>query len=52
MEDELWPTLYRIVLEEHSRRGRRKGVVFNDAVILLVAMWAVLHERRCAGPAR
>lgn len=45
MEDELWPTLYRLVIEEHNRRGRQKSVQFNDAVILLVAMWAVLHDR-------
>ena len=45
MEDELWRTLYRIVIEEHSRRGHQKRVVFSDAVILLVAMWSVLHDR-------
>jgi len=45
MEDELWQALYPLVLEEHSRRPRGKRVRFNDAVILLVALWAVLHDR-------
>ena len=45
MEDELWQALYPLVLEEHSRRPRRKRVRFNDGVILLLALWAVLHDR-------
>jgi hypothetical protein len=45
MEDELWHALYPLVVEEHSRRPRHKRVRSNDAVILLVALWAVLHDR-------
>ena len=45
MEDELWDALYPLVQEEHSCRPRRKRVRFNDAVILLVGLWAVLHDR-------
>lgn len=30
---------------EGKRRPRPKGVTYGDAVILLVAMWAVLHDR-------
>ena len=49
MEDELWPTLYRLVVEEYNRRhgggGHQRSVQYNDAIILLVAMWAVLHDR-------
>ena len=45
MEDELWPTLYRLVIEEHNRHGHQKSLQYDDAVILVVAMWAVLHDR-------
>ena len=45
MEDELWNGLYPLILEEHSRRPRRKRVRFSDAVILSVALWAILHDR-------
>lgn len=47
MEDELWPALYRLFLEEHNRRYPRgqKRVRYSDAVILAVAAWAVLHDR-------
>jgi len=45
MEDELWDALYPLVQQEHSRRPRRKGVQFSDAIILLVALWAILHDR-------
>ena len=38
--------LYRLVIEEHNRRGAHQpSVQYSDAVILLVAMWAVLHDR-------
>src|SRR5687768_2376770 len=46
MEDELFAVLYRVVWEEAKRRPRAKGVQYADAVILLVALWAVLHDRR------
>jgi hypothetical protein len=45
MEDELWKRLYPLVQEEHNRRPRRKRVQFSDAIILLVALWAILHDR-------
>ena len=45
MEGELWAALYPLVVEEGKRRPRPRGVAYNDAVILLVAMWAILHDR-------
>jgi hypothetical protein len=45
MEDELFALLYRLLVEEGNRRPRPKGVQFNDALILAVAAWAVLHDR-------
>lgn len=45
MEDELWAALYPLVVEEDRRRARLARVQFNDGVILLVALWAVLHDR-------
>jgi hypothetical protein len=45
MEDELFETLYRLISAEAKRRPRRPRVQFSDAIILLVAAWAVLHDR-------
>ena len=45
MEDELWAVLYSLVRGEDKRRRRRPNVVYGDAVILLVALWAILHDR-------
>src|SRR5688500_10987872 len=45
MEDELFEPLYRLIAEEAKRRPRRPRVQFSDAIILLVAAWAVLHDR-------
>lgn len=45
MEDELFRALYPLVIQEAKRRPRRKRVRFGDGVILLVALWAVLHDR-------
>jgi Transposase DDE domain len=45
MEDELWGALYPVVVEEDRRRARLARVRYNDAIILLVALWAVLHDR-------
>jgi hypothetical protein len=45
MEDQLWKALYPLIQEEHNRRSRRKRVQFSDAAILIVAFWAVLHDR-------
>jgi hypothetical protein len=45
MEGELWAALYPLVRAEDKRRGRRKRVVYGDAIILSVALWAILHDR-------
>ena len=45
MEDELWAALYPLAVEEDKRRPRLKRVQYSDAVIVLVYLWAVLHER-------
>ena len=45
MEGELWAALYPLVQAEDKRRRRRKGVVYSDAIILSVALWAILHDR-------
>ena len=45
MEGELWSVLYPLVEAEDKRRPRRPRVVYNDAIILSVALWAVLHDR-------
>jgi hypothetical protein len=45
MEDQLWKALYPVFYDEYKRRGRQRRKQFNDAIILLVALWAVLHDR-------
>ncbi len=45
MEDELFKALYVLISQEARRRPRRKRVRFSDEIILLVAFWAVLHDR-------
>jgi hypothetical protein len=45
MEDELWRSLYQLLLQESKHRLRRKGVWFTDLMILGVFFWAVLHDR-------
>src|SRR5437016_11155770 len=45
MEDELFRALYRLIQQEAARRPRPKHVVFTDGLILLVAFWAILHDR-------
>ena len=45
MEDELFWLLYEIVQQEAKHRSRLKRVQYCDAQILLVAFWAVLHDR-------
>ena len=45
MEGELGAALYPLVQAEDKRRRRRKGVVYGDAIILSVALWAILHDR-------
>jgi hypothetical protein len=45
MEDELWRSLYQRVIQESKGRFRRRGLRISDACILLVFLWAVLHDR-------
>lgn len=45
MEDELWRSLYQLLLQESKHRLRRSGVWFTDLMILGVFFWAVLHDR-------
>jgi hypothetical protein len=45
MEGELWGAVYRLVLEEASRRERRKRVRYSDAAVLGVFLWAAVHDR-------
>jgi Transposase DDE domain len=45
MEGELWPILYAWVAAEATLRPRRKRVRYGDGVILLVVLWAALHDR-------
>jgi hypothetical protein len=58
MEDQLWSALYPLIEQEDKRRPRIKRAQFNDATILAVAAWAILHDRpicwacrRCNWPA-
>src|SRR4051812_12097314 len=45
MEGELWSILYAWVVAEATLRPRRKRVRYGDWVILLVVLWAALHDR-------
>src|SRR5260370_32583594 len=45
MEDELFNALYPLFQQEAKRRPRPKRIRFSDATILLVALWAILHDR-------
>lgn len=44
MECEVWDRLYALVLET-AKSCRRPRVQFSDGVIVLVFLWAVLHDR-------
>jgi Transposase DDE domain len=44
MERELWPRLYHLVMEV-GRDLRVKGVSFQPHIVLLVLLWATLHDR-------
>ena len=44
MEGELWKQLYRVV-EKMASGIRQKRQQFSDRTILLVYLWAVLHDR-------
>jgi hypothetical protein len=45
MEGELWEAVYRLILEEASKRPRHKRVQYSDAWVLGVFFWAVVHDR-------
>ena len=47
MEGELWKEAYRVVREEGNRQppGGRVRHSYSDAVIVLVLLWAALHDR-------
>jgi hypothetical protein len=45
MEGELWEAVYRLVLEEASKRPRLKRVKYCDAWVLAVFFWAAVHDR-------
>ena len=46
MEGELWEVLYRITTDEGSRRPPgRAGAARRRAAIVLVLLWAALHDR-------
>lgn len=44
MERELWPRLYHLVMEVGTQL-RVKGVTFQPHLVLLVLLWATLHDR-------
>jgi len=45
MEGELWSVLYQNVQEEAALKPRQRQVQYSDAWLLLVLLWAVLHDR-------
>src|SRR5215207_4597401 len=45
MEGELWKEAYRVVREEGNRQPPGGGATYSDAVIVLVLVWAALHDR-------
>lgn len=45
MEGELWKQLYQLVMTVAKDWPQRKHVQYTDAWILLVYLWAVLHDR-------
>jgi hypothetical protein len=44
MECELWDRLY-VLVRRTAKECRRPGVQFSDAIIVLVLLWAALHDR-------
>jgi hypothetical protein len=44
MECELWDQLYALV-RQTAKEYRRSGVQFSDAAVVLVLLWAALHDR-------
>ena len=45
MEGELWKEAYRVVREEGKRQPPGGRARYSDAVIVLVLLWAALHDR-------
>ena len=45
MEGELWEAVYRLILEEASKRPRQRRVKYADAWVLAVFFWAAVHDR-------
>ena len=45
MEGELWPVLYDLARQEAARKSPTRRVVYSDLIILLVLLWAALHDR-------
>jgi len=45
MEGELWEAVYRLILEEASKRPRPRRVIYSDAWVLGVFFWAAVHDR-------
>lgn len=45
MEGELWTRLYQLVMDVAKRQPRKPGVIYPDAWILLIDLWAALHDR-------
>ena len=45
MEGELWQEAYRVVREEGNRQTPRGRLRYADAAIVIVLVWAALHDR-------
>ena len=45
MEGELWPEVYRLLMEEGKKRPRPQGTRFSDRRILEIYLWAAAHDR-------
>ena len=45
MEGELWDQLYQLVMRVAKRMPKQRCVSYPDSWILLVYLWAVLHDR-------
>src|SRR5688500_11302550 len=45
MEGELWAQAYRVVREEGNRQPPSGRLTYPDAVVVLVLLWAALHDR-------
>ena len=45
MEGELWKEIYRVVRVLSKKHPSRAGCTYTDAEIVLVHLWAVLHDR-------